>query len=57
MPPSCVNTGNENVTNGEPKGGVREAVADPFPPDSRYGLGKRLRLGQLHSPGIEPLGR
>ncbi len=38
MPPSCVNTGNENVTNGEPKGGVREAVAGPLPPQT-HGTG------------------
>ncbi len=39
MPPSCVNTGNENVTNGEPKGGVREAVAGPLPPPQTHGTG------------------
>jgi len=32
MPLSCVNTGNENVTEGEPKGGGREAVAGASQP-------------------------
>jgi hypothetical protein len=37
MPTSCVNTGNENVTKGEPKGGVREAVANPLIPQTQGG--------------------
>src|SRR5882762_3205827 len=55
MPPSCVNTGNKNVTEGEPKGGGREAVPAPTPQTHAIGLAERL--GPLHSPGFEPLDR
>src|SRR5712692_26231 len=50
MPPSWVNSGNEYVTEGEPKGGVREAVADPSPTREREAWRRSLRAPAVIPP-------
>ncbi len=67
MLPSCVNSGNEYVTKGEPKGGVLEALAGSSPPGGvkRGGefplnsgwLGETAQLTAASSLVIEPLDR
>ncbi len=70
MPPSCVNSGNENVTEREPKGGVGSCrrpslprarnVAEP-PPGTYVRqpnrLGEAVPVAAASSPPIEPLER
>ena len=71
MPPSWVNSGNENVTEGEPKGGGR-CRRRPSPPEGAKAAeesptyvrqtndpdsGKTAQLTATSSPTIEPLER